>query len=158
MRRVHNTAHLLKLFPRTSFWGEIFSVNNKIKLFVSIWNLQFKNVVIFFYCSWFNMIIFINVEQLRTHTLAGNVQLAQECKQKSQFHSPLRLCHENTIAFTCSITRSSQVEIDRNTTMYVMQRFNQVIKIQTGEESRKSRKTSLVFKSRNFCWEKSFAA
>lgn len=39
------------------------------------------------------MVIFINVEQLLMHTLAGNVQLARECRQNSQFHSLVWLCH-----------------------------------------------------------------
>lgn len=39
------------------------------------------------------MVVFINVEELLMHTLAGNVWLAQECRQKSQFPSPLWLCH-----------------------------------------------------------------
>lgn len=39
-----------------------------------------------------------------------------------------------------------------------MQRFNQVIKIQRGEDSKESRRTSMGFKRRNSCWEKNFAA
>lgn len=65
------------------------------------------------------------------HTLAGNVQLAWECRQKSQFipHCGCDTHFMESLLLFLAQSHSSQVDIDINTTVYVMQRFNQVIKI-----------------------------